>query len=73
MKQPDFAFHVASISPLYGIGSGSWVAFIFAASMAAIFFGLLLKQEHLVWESLVFREIAKQDELADGERVNPFM
>lgn len=73
MKQPDFAFHVASISPLYGIGSGSWVAFIFAASMAAIFFGLLIRQEHLVWEALVFREIAKEDELADSERGNPFM
>jgi hypothetical protein len=73
MQLEDFASQVASISPLYGIGSGSWVAFIFAASMAAIFFGLLIKQERLVWEALVFREIAKEDELADGARDNPFM
>jgi hypothetical protein len=73
MQQQDFSLHVASISPLFGIGAGSWTALIFAASMAAIFFVLLTMQERRVWETLAIREIAKADDLMNDEADNPFL
>lgn len=72
MRQEEMALHVASISPLFGIGAGSWTAFIFAASMAAIFFVLLTLQERRVWETLAIREIVKADDLVDEVDANPF-
>ena len=72
LQQEDFAFHVACISPFFGIGAGSWGAFIFAASMAAIFFALLTMKEREVWDALSIREIVKADELADDASDNPF-
>jgi lipid-A-disaccharide synthase-like uncharacterized protein len=73
MQQQDFALYVAGISPLFGIGAGSWTAFIFAVSMAAIFFVLLTMRERRVWETLAIREIAKADDLMGDEADNPFL
>ena len=72
MLQGDLALHVASISPLYGIGAGSWTAFFFSALMAAVFFALLMLKERQVWETLAIREIVKADEF-DSESENPFL
>lgn len=71
LNKEEMAFHVASLSPLFGIGAGSWTALAFAGSMAAIFFVLLTMQERRVWEMLAIREIAKADDLIDDD--NPFL
>ena len=73
MREEDMAFHVASLSPLFGIGAGSWAAAIFSGSMAVIFFVLLTIQERRVWEMLTRREIVKADDLLDDSDDNPFL
>jgi hypothetical protein len=73
LQQPDAAHMIASLSPFFGIVSGSWTALVFAGSMAGVFFGLLKLEERRVWQKLTQRDIEKQDELLDEDRVdNPF-
>ncbi|NQV27397.1 MAG: hypothetical protein HQ518_23865 [Rhodopirellula sp.] len=73
MREEDFAFHIASLSPLFGIGAGSWTALIFSGTMAAIFFVLLRLEERRVWETLTQRAILKEDRLLDDADDNPFL
>lgn len=73
MREEDMALHVASLSPLFGIGAGSWAAAIFSGTTAVIFFVLLKIQEHRVWETLTRREIVKADDLLDDSDDNPFL
>lgn len=67
MGEEDIAFMVASMSPFFGIGAGSWTGLIFPGSMAAVFFALLMLQERRAWETLTQHDYAKADELTDGE------
>jgi hypothetical protein len=74
LREPDAAHMIASLSPFFGIISGSWTALIFAGSMAAVFFGLLMLEERRVWQQLTQRDIAKQDDLMDNDDAdNPFV
>ncbi|MFT5323104.1 MAG: hypothetical protein ACI8P0_000950 [Planctomycetaceae bacterium] len=73
MQEEEMAFHIASLSPLFGIGAGSWAAVIFSGAMAVIFFVLLTIQERRVWETLTIREIVKADDLLDDSSENPFL
>ena len=74
MRQEEIAFHIACMSPLFGIGAGSWGAFIFAAGMSAIFFILLMLQERRIWETLALNEIVKADDLLEEDSTdNPFL
>lgn len=60
--QKETAFTVACLSPLFGIGAGSWTAFIFTIALAIVFFVLLMLQERRVWETLTYRDYVAQDE-----------
>jgi hypothetical protein len=73
MQEEEMAFHVASLSPLFGIGAGSWAALIFSGVMASIFFVLLMIEERRVWETLTLREILKADDPLDDADDNPFL
>ncbi|MDA0281979.1 MAG: hypothetical protein O3B13_06165 [Planctomycetota bacterium] len=69
----DAAIVIASLSPLFGIGSGSWLALIFAGSMAAVFFVLLLLEERNVWDKLGGRKHAWEDDDLTDQASNPFL
>lgn len=58
----DAAELIASVSPLYGIGAGSWTGLIFAVVMSGVFFALLIREERGIWQQLLQREMFHGDE-----------